>query len=213
MLVDRPDSPQSVVAAALPPRLVGTDDLLPVLTANDALGGSFLSRINMDLRENRHWSYGAFGYFDRAAFATPYIVIAPVQADQTGPALASLRTDLSGYLGQQPMTGVEFERAITGAVRQLSGQFETSGAVLGAMQNNDLFRRPDDYYATITQRYRGLTQAQLTTAIGQAIDPGRAVWVVVGDAKAVKPQLDSLGLPVEVTSAQAVAGLSPAPTR
>ena len=207
VLVDRPDSPQSVIVGAIPTALAGTQDLLAQQTANDALGGSFLSRINLDLRENRHWSYGANGSFRQAQNAAPYIINAPVQANQTGPSLASLREDLKAYLGPQPMTQVEFDRAITGAIRELPGRFETSDAVLAAMQSNDLYRRPDDYYGRITQRYRALTLPQLTSSINGAIDPSRAVWVVVGDAKTVRPQLDSLGLPVEVVSAASVAGL------
>jgi predicted Zn-dependent peptidase len=72
------------------------------------------------------------------------------------------------------------------------------------MQNNDLWHRPDDYYATITQRYRALTLRQVQAAARATIDPARAFWVVVGDAKVVRPQLDSLGLPVEVIPAASV---------
>ena len=206
VLVDRPDSPQSVIVGAIPTGLQGTQDLLPVNTANDALGGSFLSRINMDLREKRHWSYGVSGRFNVAEHAAPYMISAPVQADQTGPSLASLRTDLASFVTTEPMTQAEFDRAIVGAVRALPGQFETSDAVLSAMQTNDLLKRPDNYYATITGRLQGLTLPQLNTALRGALDPSRAIWVVVGSAASVKPQLDSLGLPVEVVSAASVAG-------
>jgi predicted Zn-dependent peptidase len=207
VLIDRPDSPQSLIVGAFPTQLVGTTDLLPVLTANDALGGSFLSRINMDLREKKGWSYGVRGGFSRAEYQTPYTISAPVQADQTGPSIAALRSDVSAFLGAEPMSQVEFDRAITGATRALAGNFETSGAVLGAMQQNDLYRRPDNYYSTITQTYRGYTLPQLNGAIQGALDPAKAVWVVVGDAKVVRPQLDSIGLPVEVVQASAVAGV------
>ncbi|WP_375402702.1 M16 family metallopeptidase [uncultured Sphingomonas sp.] len=213
VLIDRPDSPQSLILAALPTPLKGTDDLLAVQTANDALGGSFLGRINTDLRETRGWSYGARGSFAQAEYAAPYIVSAPVQADKTGPSIASLKVDVAEFVTTKPLTQVEFERAITGAVRALSGNFETSGAVLGAMQSNDLFRRPDDYYARITQSYRVMTRDQLDAAIKRVIDPNKLIWVVVGDAKVVRPQLDSLGLPVEVIPAAAVAGGAAAPAR
>jgi zinc protease len=206
VLIDRPDSPQSVIVGAIPTSLAGTQDLLPISTANDALGGSFLSRINMDLRETRHWSYGASGRFSQAEYAAPYLISAPVQADQTGPSLASLRDDLRNFVTTQPMTQVEFDRAITGAVRELPGRFETSDAVLAAMQSNDLYKRPDNYYATITGRYQGLTLPQLNTVLRAGIDPAKAIWVVVGNVASVKPQLDSLGLPVEVVSAASVAG-------
>ncbi|WP_267397510.1 MULTISPECIES: pitrilysin family protein [unclassified Sphingomonas] len=206
VLIDRPDSPQSLIVGGIPTALVGTQDLLPILTANDALGGSFLSRLNMDLREGKHWSYGVGGGFRVAAYSTPYSISAPVQADQTGPSLAAMRSDVSEFLTKQPMTQVEFDRAINGAVRALPGQFETAEAVLGAMQQNDLLHRPDDYYATITRRYQGFTLPQLNAAIQGALNPAKAVWVVVGDAAKVKPQLDTLGLPVEVVAASAVAG-------
>lgn len=213
VLIDRPDSPQSLIAAAIPTTLRGTQDLLPVATANDALGGSFLSRLNMDLRERKHWSYGVGGSFSQSINAAPFLVNAPVQADKTGPSILSAREDIVGFLGQQPMTQAEFDRAIAGATRSLTGNFETSGAVLGAMQSNDRFNRPDDYYATITQRYRGFTLPQLNTAIQRALDPAKTIWVVVGDAKTVRPQLDAVGLPVEVVAASAVAGAPAAPAK
>ncbi len=205
VLVDRPDSPQSVIVGGIPTMLTGTENMLPVETANDALGGSFLSRMNMDLRESKHWSYGVRGGFRTLEFAAPYSLSAPVQADQTGPSIAALRSDIAGFLGAKPMTQVEFDRAIQGGIRSLSGNFETSGAVLSAMQANDLFKRPDNYYSTITARYRALTLPELNQAISRAIDPAKAIWVVVGNAATVKPQLDAIGLPVEVVPAASVA--------
>ena len=205
VLIDRPDSPQSVIYGAVPTSLKGTDDLLPVLTANDSLGGDALSRINADLRETRHWSYGSFSYFDRAEGATPFIISAPVQADKTGASVASIQRDLKEFLTTRGITPAEFDRSITGQIRSLSGNFETAVAVLGAMQRNDLYQRPDDFYATLPRQYRALTLPQLDAAMRAAIDPARAIWVVVGDAKNVRPQLDSLGLPVEVVPASSVA--------
>ncbi|MES2097527.1 MAG: pitrilysin family protein [Pseudomonadota bacterium] len=201
VLVDRPDSPQSVILGAVPTTLIGTDELLPVTTANDGLGGGFLGRINMDLREDKHWSYGAGGRFLRAAGATPYLISTSVQADKTGDSIAAVIGDVTDYVGAKPMTDVEFDRAIAGAIRSLPGSFETSRAVLGAMQGNVLFKRPDDYFATIATRYRALTLPQLRSVIAASIDPKRIVWVVVGDAKTVRPQLDKIGLPVEVVTA------------
>jgi zinc protease len=206
ILVDRPDSPQSQISAGLVTGLNGSDDLLPVITANDALGGSFLSRINMDLREGKHWSYGVSGYFQRSEKEAPYIISAPVQSDKTGESIKALRADITEFVSTKPLSQQEFDRSIAGATRSLSGNFETSGDVLNAMQQNDLYKRPDDYYATITQKYRALTLPQLDAAARGAIDPKKIVWVVVGDAKTVRPQLDSVGLPVEVVSAASVAG-------
>ncbi|WP_374944962.1 M16 family metallopeptidase [Sphingomonas sp.] len=212
ILIDRPDSPQSLISAGLRTSLVGSDELLPLITANDALGGSFLGRINMDLRETRHWSYGASGNFYRNERAAPYVVRAAVQADKTGASIAAIRQDVGEFVTTKPLTQGESDRAIAGAINALPGNFETSSDVLGAMRINDLYRRPDDYYATITQKYRALTRDQLDATARAAIDPARFVWVVVGDAKLVRPQLDSLGLPVEIVPAASVAG-DPGPAR
>ncbi len=210
LLVNRPDSPQSVILGGQLTSLSAQGELLPVLTANDVLGGDFLSRINMDLREAKHWSYGAYGIFRRYENSVPYMIVAPVQVDKTGESIASLQEDVTSFLSTKGITPEEFDLTIKGNIRELSGAFETSDSVLGAMQSNDLFGRPDDYYDTIAQKYRALSREQLDAAAREALDPDNFVWVVVGDAETVRPQLDSLGLPVEVISAEEVAGQKPA---
>lgn len=204
ILVDRPDSPQSLIVGGQLTPLDGTGDLLRETVANDVLGGGFLSRINYDLRETKHWAYGAGGGFAQYENAVAYRVRASVQADKTGESIASLRTDISDFLGAKGVTEAEFTRTINGATRELAGKFETAGAVLSAMLDNDQFKRPDNYYATITQKYRALSATQLDAAARKAITPDNWVWVVVGDAKIVRTQLDSLGLPVEVITPAAI---------
>ena len=201
VLVDRPDSPQSLIQGGLVTRLKGRDELIPYLAANDVLGGNFLSRLNMDLREQKGWSYGVRGGFNRLLEAVPYVVSAPVQADRTGDAILALQQDMREFLTTTGITPAEQERTINGFVRELPGSFETASDVLGAMQNNVLYGRPDDYYETVASRYRALTAPAMDRAAREAIDPARFTWVVVGDAKVVRPQLDRLGLPVEVRAA------------
>ena len=211
VLVDRPDSPQSLISGAQLTGLVGTDDLLPYITANDVLSGNFLSRVNTDLRETKGWSYGVFGGFRRLDQAAPFIVSAPVQADRTGESIAAIRSDVREFLTTKGITQGEFTRTINGFVRELSGSFETSAAVLGGMQTNDAAKRPDDYYTTIAKKYRAFTMPQLDAAARKVLDADKFVYVVVGDAAKVRPQLDSLGLPVEVVAAPTAT--PPAPTK
>ncbi|HEX8257935.1 MAG TPA: pitrilysin family protein [Allosphingosinicella sp.] len=198
VLVDRPQSPQSIILAGaiLPTR--GTDDLLTLLTANDVLGGTFLSRLNMDLRETKGWAYGVSGFVNRVEHQVPYMVYAPVQADKTGPSIVAMQEQMKAFLTRQGVTPAEFERTINGNVRELPGNYETSGAVLSAIQANSLFNRPDEYQETLAGRYRAMTPAELDRAARAVIRPQDLVWVVVGDAATVRPQLDKLGLPVEV---------------
>ncbi|MES2987451.1 MAG: pitrilysin family protein [Pseudomonadota bacterium] len=205
LLIDRPDSPQSLILGAQMTPLDPQSELLTVLTANNVLGGDFLSRINTDLRETKRWSYGSYGGFSWLEHAVPYTINAPVQADKTGAAIASLMEQVRGFLTDKGVTEAELTKTINGNVRELSARFETSDAVLGAMQTNDIRKRPDDFYSHVAQKYRSMTAAQLDAAARGALRADGFVWVVVGDAAKVRPQLDSLGLPVEVVPAAAVA--------
>ena len=202
VLIDRPQSPQSYIMGGEVLGVSGTDDLLVLNAANNVLGNDFLSRINTDLRETKGWSYGVRAGISEFQHRAPYLVTAPVQADQTGPAIAALNAQFNDFLsGGKGVTPAELERTVNGNTRRLAGSYETSGAVLGAMRTNDLLGRPDDYPETVAARTNALTAAEMDAAAKAAIDPSNFVWVVVGDASVVKPQLDALGLPVEVRAA------------
>ncbi|WP_060977722.1 MULTISPECIES: M16 family metallopeptidase [Pseudomonadota] len=198
VLIDRPQSPQSYIYAGqvLPAR--GSDDTLALRAANEVLGGNFLSRINMDLRETKGWSYGARSSVDLLEDRSSLLLVAPVQADKTGAAVQALMNHVRGLVGGKGVTPVELQQVINANTRQLAGQFETSAAVLGALRSNALYRRPDDYWEKVAGRYRTMTAQQLDTAARAAIDPARIVWVVVGDVSKVRGQFTALGLPVEL---------------
>jgi predicted Zn-dependent peptidase len=198
VLIDRPGSPQSVIVAGEVLGAKGTDELLPLIAANDVLGGSFLSRLNMDIRETKAWSYGVETGLSRYIGRIPYTVSAPVQTDRTGPAIAAMLADMNAFLTVKPLTQDEHDRTVERSIRELPGSFETGSQLLGGMQRNDMLKRPDDYYAHIADLYRGLTVDQLNAVARAQIKPADLVWVVVGDAAKVRPQLDALGLPVEV---------------
>lgn len=197
VLVDRPDSPQSLILAGQVLPVKGTSDLELALTGNEAIGAGFLSRINMDLRETKGWSYGVNGRFSRLEGDVPYIVSAPVQADKTGESITALMTNYKTFLTAKGVTEEERERIISGNIRELPGSFETAGDVLGAIQRNVLYKRPDNYYATVASKYRGMTREAMDAAMRALVKPDQFLWVVVGDAKVVKPQLEKLGLPLE----------------
>jgi zinc protease len=202
VLIDRPQSPQSFILGGQLLAAEGTEDLLNLTAANEVLGGNFLARINMDLRERRGWSYGARGAPTLVEHQVPYVIQAPVQADRTGDSIAAVQEDVAGFLGANGVTAEELERVILGNTRQLPGQFETSPAVLNALRTNALYRRPDNYQETIAGRYRSMTAPTLDAAARRYLNPRNFVWVVVGDATRVRPQLERLGLPIEVMPAQ-----------
>jgi predicted Zn-dependent peptidase len=197
VLVDRPGSPQSLILGGELLPLKGKQEIIDLISANQILGGDFLSRLNTDLRETRGWAYGVSGSMSRVAEQMPYMVYAPVQTNQTGPSIAAIIGDMKKFLTTDGITKAELDRTITGNIRELPGTFETSGDLIGAMQRNALYGRPDNYYDTLADRYRGQTASALDKAARSAIDPDKLLWVVVGDARQVAPQLDALHLPVE----------------
>jgi predicted Zn-dependent peptidase len=197
ILIDRPQSPQSFILAGQLLDVEGTEDTLPLTAANQVLGGDFLARINMDLRESKGWSYGAFGGPGLRERQVPYTIQAPVQANRTGDSIRAIKEQLSGFLGPNGITQEELQRVIAGSTGSLPGQFETSPAVLGALRSNALYRRPDDYWERVADRYRGMTSQQLDREIRQRVNPNDFTWVVVGDAAAIRPQLATLNMPIE----------------
>lgn len=209
VLIDRPQSPQSLIQGGFVLPVSGTDDNLTLNTANVVLGTDFLSRINADLRETKGWSYGVRGSISQFEHRMPYIINAPVQANRTGEAIQALTDQYNRFLTAEGVTPAERERTVLGDTRGLAGSYETSAQILGALRSNALYGRPDDYQETLAGRINALTAAEMDAAARANIDPSRFVWVVVGDAATVKPQLDALGLPVEVRSA-APAAAAPA---
>jgi predicted Zn-dependent peptidase len=201
ILIDRPNSPQSLILAGelLPGK--GKDELVPLIAANDVLGGSSSSRIFQDLRETKGWAYGAQSFINRVYDTSPYLVYAPVQTDKTGASITALQANIRDFVTTKGVTPAELQRTVASSIRELPGAYETGDDVLGGMQRNDLYQRPDDYYAHLADRYRALSAAQLDQVARAAIDPAKFIWVVVGDAAKVQPQLASLGLPVEVQKA------------
>ena len=200
LLFDRPKSPQSVILAGKVLAAKGGDDLEVLRSANDIFGGNFLSRFNTNLRETKGWSYGVRSRISGDQDRLTWVAAAPVQADRTGDSIKELQNDLKSFLGDKGVTKEELERTINGSVRELPGSFETSGDVLGGIRQIVKFGRPDNYYETLPATYEAMTAAEIDAAARKALSTGDLVYVVVGDAAVVKPQLDGLGLPVETVS-------------
>lgn len=200
LLFDRPKSPQSVILAGKVLDAKGGDELEVLRSANDIFGGNFLSRFNTNLRETKGWSYGVRSRISGDQDRLTWVAAAPVQADRTGDSIKELQSDLKSFLGDKGVTKDELERTINGSVRELPGSFETSGDVLGGIRQIVKFGRPDNYYETLPATYEAMTAAEIDAAARKALSTGDIVYVVVGDAAVVKPQLDGLGLPVETVS-------------
>lgn len=199
VLMNRPNSPQSFILGAQRTDLDARDPAwIDFTNANNALGGNFLARLNMNLRETKGWSYGVRGGPQTYENAVVYTISGGVQADRTGDSLAEMIKETREFLTVKGVTEEELTRNVAAEIGELPGSFETSPAVLGAMQTNALYGRPDNYYETLVERYSAQTRESLDAAARSALDVDDFVWVVVGDAAKVGPQLEALGLPVEV---------------
>jgi len=207
VLIDRPNSPQSVIVAGRVLPVTGRSQGLEALDlANEVLGDGFLSRLNMDLREDKGWSYGVRSAVRSPAGPRSLVVVAPVQADRTGDSIRLILADMKAFPAAKPVDAEELNRVTDGNIRALPSSFETNAQVLSAIQTSALLGRPDDYYASLPDRYRALDARALDAAARQYLAPDALTFVVVGDRKQVEPQLARLGLPIEIAPAAATAG-------
>ncbi|MFM2301358.1 MAG: hypothetical protein RLZZ84_1094 [Pseudomonadota bacterium] len=205
VVIDRPGAPQSVIAAGRVLPLTGKDQGLEALDlANEVLGNGFLSRLNMDLREDKGWSYGVRSMVPSPQGPRTLALVAPVQSDRTGDSIRLLLKDMAEFPARRGVTAVELNRVTDGNIRGLPNRFETNAQVLGAIVSNDRLGRPDDYYATLPTRYRAIDAAAIDRAAASWLQPGGLVFVVVGDRKLIEPQLKGVGLPVEFMPAPTV---------
>ncbi len=198
ILFNRPKSPQSVIAAGKVLDVTGRDSLETLRAANEIFGGSFLSRINMNLRETKGWSYGVGSRISGNKEQQNFFLFAPVQADRTGDSIKELRKELKEFLGDRGVNAEELTRTINGNVRELPGLFETSGDVMAGVRNIVKYGRPDDYYEKLADTYRGMTAEAIDVAARRQLTGEDLLYVVVGDADVVKPQLEDIGLPIEI---------------
>ncbi len=192
-LLDKPGADQSVIFAGqlIPPRATPDDAAIELM--NDVLGGQFTSRLNMNLREAKHWSYGARSFAYDARGQRPLLAYAPVQSDKTAESIAEIRREFAEITGQRPATAEEVALVKRTNTLSLPGQWETGGAVLGSISQIVEFGLPDDYWNNYAATIRGVTPEQVNAAARDYLRPADLVLVVVGDRKVIEPGLAALG--------------------
>jgi len=192
-IVDKPGAPQSMVVCGHAAPSSADPDAVAIETMNTILGGDFVSRINMNIRENKHWSYGAQSAIPNARGQRMFVVLAPVQSDKTKETMAEIRGELEGILGKKPVTNDEFANVKTSRVLSLPGQWETMAAVMGSLSSIVQYGLPDDYYRKYPALVRKLTIADVNKAAAKTVHPESVVWVVVGDRAQIEPKIRELG--------------------
>jgi zinc protease len=192
-ILDRPGSIQSLVLAGHvgPPQ--ANPDEIPEEVMTTVLGGQFTSRVNMNLREDKHWSYGAFAFFAHTRGPRPFLVFAPVQADKTKESVEELLKELKGIQTDHPVSSDELAFAQDSLTLTLPGQWETADAVAASIGEIVRFGFPDNYFDGYAKRVRAVTLADVARAT-KVIHPADLVWVIAGDRAKIEPGLKELGL-------------------
>jgi zinc protease len=191
-ILDRPGAEQSTILAAnlAAPKANAHEYAIEAMTS--LLGGQFTSRVNMNLREAKHWSYGAFTLIWDARGQRPFIAYAPVQTDKTKESMIELDRELRGILGPRPIVADELAKAQANLTLTLPGNWETMGAVQGSLEQMVTYGLDDNYFETYAQRVRGLKIPDAAAAAQETIRPDHLVWVVVGDRSKIEAGIREL---------------------
>jgi len=201
-LIDQPGAVQANIflGQLVPP--TGSPDETEFEFANTVLGGQFSSRLNMNLREDKHWAYGSYSFASDAKGERPWLAFAPVQIDKTAESMAELQREVSEYAtGKAPPTAEEIEKVKSTEIRSLPGAYETSSAVMGTIAGMVRYDRPDSYVFDRKAEIEALTPAQVAEAAA-AINPDALTWVVVGDLGQIEVPVRALDFgPVQVLDA------------
>ena len=193
-LIDKPGAAQSFILAGTiaPPRNSPQEIALGIW--NDILGGTFGGRVNMNLREDKHWSYGARTAFQFARGDSAWVTQAPVQTDKTKESLVEINKELHDVFGARPISQDELNKDKDNRTLRLAGSRETINEVGDAIENIVQYRLPEDYFSTYASKVRALTTNDLTTAGKSFLNADRLVWVVVGDLAKVEAGIRELNL-------------------
>jgi zinc protease len=208
-LVDKPGAPQSQIRIGWVGVARATPDYFPIQVLNTLLGGSFDSRLNMNLREKHGYTYGAGSAFDMRASAGPFSASAGVQTDKTAEALKEFFNELNGVL--QPVPPGELTRTKNYVSLRFPSGFETTGDISRRLEEMVVYHLPEDYFSKYVQNIEAVTTADVQRVAQKYVQPNRFAVVVVGDLKTIEPGIRALNLgTIKVLKVDDVFGPAPA---
>jgi len=193
-LVDRPGSQHSIIIGGFLalPRANPHEEAIQMM--NKILGGDFTSRVNMNLREGKHWSYGAGSAIVPAKGQRMYITYSSVQSDKTADSISEVQKEFQGIVGEKPPTAEEFAKVQSNEVLGLPGSWETISRVASSLEEIVQFNLPDTYYNDYPARITGMKTEDVQQAAQRVVKPNSVVWVVVGDRAKIEESVKAMGL-------------------
>ncbi len=188
-LIDRPGSEQSMILGAKMLPKYGFKGEQAMQLMNEVLGASFNSRINMNLREDKGWSYGARSVIQNTQSQRPFIAYAPVQTDKTAESIQEIYNEIKAISSSKPASSGELSRSLAKRTLTLPGRWETSGAVLGDMSTMVRYGLDESYWDNYVSELRQINLEQVNNAAKEHMTADNMVWVVVGDQQRIKQAL------------------------
>jgi len=200
-IVDRPNSAQSVVSIGQ----VGIDraspDYFPVVVMNAILGGGITSRVSMNLREDKGYTYGANSGWSFRRGAGPFRAGGDIQTAVTKEAVVEFMKELNGIRGDIPVTDKELDYNKQSLIRRYPAGFETIGAISGQLANLVTYGLPDTYFNDYISKINAVTLNDVNRVAKRYLDPSKMAIVIVGDRKVIEPGLKELGYPITILDA------------
>jgi zinc protease len=193
-LIDKPNAQQSYIVAGqlLPPS--ATDEEIKLDYMNYAIGGSFTARLNMNLREDKSWSYGVRTRLAAAKGQRAMLVTAPVQTDKTAESITEIVNEYSAYLGSTPVTDAELAKGKASKTLRLPGQFETLGALKNGVSGIVTYNRDLDYLNQLPGLLDEPTLEDVQNMAQSYIKPEQWIWLIVGDLNKIEDPIRNLNL-------------------
>lgn len=195
-IVDRPGSLQSIIFAGHVSPARGEDEVA-VESMNNVLGGTFTSRINMNLREDKHWSYGSGCFIINTKHQRPYLFYGLVQSDKTKESLMEMLKEAREVISTRPITADELEKVKLNQMLSLPGSWETIAAVSGSLSEMVMYDLSDDYFAKYSSLVKNLSLDEVNKTAKQYVNPEKFVWVVVCDRAKTEAGLKEIGYDIK----------------
>jgi predicted Zn-dependent peptidase len=163
---------------------------------NNVLGGDFTSRINMNIREDKHWAYGAGSGIMNTRGQRPFFVYAPVQTDKSAESIQEVIKEMNLYIGEKPISQEEFDKTKQNTVMAMSGMWETNNAVNSSVKNVVKYNLDDNYWKKYGASVKNLTLSDVQKVAKTMVQPNNLGWFMAGDAEKIMPGLEKLGLEI-----------------
>lgn len=193
-LVNKAGAVHSVVIAGTIAPAPDPRNEVALETMNNVFGGTFGARLNMNLREEKHWSYGAASVVYAARGQRPFIAYASVQGDKTADSVREMLKELRGMSGDRPIEAGELDKVKQQQILELPGAHETMNAVGNLFGDLLQLGLPLDFYNGYVSRVRSLTVPELEVRAREILNPEGMIWMIVGDAATLEPALRDLNI-------------------